>query len=155
MKTHKIPLLYFAITIFLFGCSVAESSNLNLREPVISQCTKENLCSCQDIGGDVYDEGFTVRCVFYNKGKSYVYDYFRKHHKAELARLLPEKPPSNSGKLTKESDEKSESIEINYEVDASRNILTIRVDYMNGGYAYIFTPKGKDFNLDFVYYSYN
>lgn len=126
------------------------------REPVIAQCMKDKACSCKDLGGDVYDKGAIVRCIFDGLPVASTYDYFKKHHTPHLAKMLADQlPERNKTVVKKDPNTPTESVTVQYAVHERTGKRKILMDFTYGGLGYTFTPRGTGTSLDFIYLSYN
>lgn len=134
--------------------ALAEEKDISNREPVIASCLRDKICSCQEAGGNVYEEGFKIRCIFRGKNIEQTYHYFSGHHTSEIAGLLPKEPIKKNIKSINKNH-RSEEIEISYSANQKNGKIEIKLDYIYGGYGYVFTPKNNNTILDFLYFSYN
>jgi hypothetical protein len=124
-------------------------------EPVIEQCQKDHLCTCEELGGDVYDEGLTIRCLFPNTSVEVLYAYFKKYHSPNMRTFLPPQLPKRDRTLRlKDPEEPGFKVTVYHYVYKHKK-HKIQVDYRNGGYGYTFAQQGSDATLDFTYNSYN
>ncbi len=155
MNNYRQLLIFFIGLLLLSSSAFADEVKVYDREPVIKQCLKDHICTCQDMGGDVYDEGSKIRCVFDKHSVESVYSYFIRFHTPELSGLLLKKIPTSNKHLIKKNKDIGSETEVNYIVSQKNKNLKIDVDFIYGGYNYIFTPKGNDTILEFVYFSYN
>lgn len=156
MRRILVNLLAMSVCGFSLSPVLANDEDLSTREPVIAQCLKDRLCSCQDKGGDVYAEGLVVHCLFSGISVKAAYTYFLQHHTPTMSRLLTAQLPNRDKVVTrKDQDDASETVTIYYYTYARTGKRKIQVDYMNGSYGYTFTPKGANTALDFTYLSYN
>lgn len=155
MNNYRQSLIFFIGMLLLSNSAFADEAEVYNREPVIKQCLKDRICTCQDMGGDVYNEGLKTRCVFDKHSVESVYSYFIRFHTPELSGLLLKEIPTQDRQLTKKDKNESSDTEINYFVFKNTKKLKIDVDFIYAGYSYTFTPKGNDTILELVYFSYN
>lgn len=155
MNNYRQLFIFFIVMLLIPNTGFANEANIEDREPVIKQCLKDHICTCQDMGGDVYDDGLRTRCVFYGYAVESAYSYFIRFHTPELSGLLLKQIPTHNKRIIKKNDDTGLETEVNYTVSQKNKNLKIEVDFIYGGYNYIFTPKGNDTILEFLYFSYN
>lgn len=149
-------LFIFFITILVLSSTVsAKETNVSNAEPVIKQCLKDHICICKDMGGDVYNDGLKTQCIFHDYTVESTYSYFIRFHTPESSELLLKQIPTQNKRIIKKNDDTGLETEVNYTVSQKNKNLKIEVDFIYGGYNYIFTPKGNDTILEFLYFSYN
>lgn len=151
----KIAISYLALFIISHtNQALAEEKDISNSEPVIASCLRDKICSCREAGGNVYEEGFKIRCIFRGKNIEQTYHYFSGHHTSEIAGLLPKEPIKKIIK-SKNKNKESEEIEISYSANRRTGKIEIKLDYTYCGYGYVFTPGNNSTILDFLYFSYN
>ncbi len=155
MNNYRQLFIFFIVTLFIPNIGFANETNIEDREPVIKQCLKDHICTCEDMGGDVYDDGLKTQCIFYGYSIESVYSYFLRFHTPELGGLLLKKIPTNNKHFVNKNKDRDLETEVNYIVSQKNKNLKIELDFIYGGYSYIFTPKGNDTILEFLYFSYN
>jgi hypothetical protein len=155
MNNYPKLFIFFIVTLFIPNIGFANEVSIEDREPVIKQCLKDRICTCQDMGGDVYDDGLRVQCVFYDYTVESAYSYFVRFHTPKLSALLFKKIPTSNKHLIKKNKDTTSDTMVNYILSEKNKNLKIEVDFIYGGYNYIFTPKGNDTILEFLYFSYN
>lgn len=155
MDNYRQLFIFFIVMLLIPNIGFANETNIENGEPVIKQCLKDRICTCQDMGGDVYDDGLRTRCVFHGYSVESTYLYFIRFHTPEPSEILLKNIPTSNKHLIKKNDDTGLETEVNYTVSQKNKNLKIEVDFIYGGYNYIFTSKGNDTILEFLYFSYN